>query len=425
MDVESLGSYIHNLAYQHGVTVQTLMKEVYKWSKKNLVPCTIDKPKIYTISNLNEYVRPTRTTFEALEILEHATGRHDLRSSTFISLHGGVYRASSVFVHDMQWCPICMQEFNLSGDDGYFKLAWHMLSITHCHIHRVPLISKCPECNSAQNSLAYMNKCGLCIECGKPLGFSVNMEQVGNSWELQGADLLELIDVIAKNPNEFYLLDDVKNVISKHLDNIIYNDYDTNSDTYLTVKDFESVLKGSKQVTLNTARQIAYKLGMKLSDLYLGEYSQTTGVLCTSWTDQLPTDLLPEKRVRSHNREKILKYLLTMVDGNVTQNPSTLVSIARAVGTSKGYLEYHFPIISKKIIQKRKEWQAEQQIQNKRAAKAVALKLLTDNKAAGQHISRKQALRILRETTDLPKHTLRNAINEVYELVWGEKYHAK
>ena len=422
VDIESLGSYIHRLAYTHGVTARSLIHDVFLWCKEDGLEFTEDKDGPRATDDLSAYVRPNETTKEAIQIFEHVTGRKDLASGTFIAVNDAFDRSSGMYISKFRWCPVCMQEFERAGDEGYFKLIWHLKSITHCNIHGAKLISKCPHCNSYQKTFGHKTECVKCQNCNGSLSGDVNTDDVASSWELQGSDLIDLVESIARNAELTFPADGVREVVSHHFDIAWESKKELEFWKLLPRDESIRIADGTMPVTLKTARKVAYKFGMKLSDLLMGVIKEISGMLDVSWTDQLPEDLKPKKRKKNHNRENILEHILNMIDENRKRQPHPLKAVAEVVGVSTGYLHYHFPIIAKKITDSYKEWQAEQLILNRRKAKAVALQLLTDGKAEGIIISRKQALRTLREATDLPKHVLRNAINEVYEFVWGEKY---
>ena len=90
---------------------------------------------------------------------------------------------------------------------------------------------------------------------------------------------------------------------------------------------------------------------------------------------------------------------------------------ASNVGVSTGYLNYHFPVLSNRIIAAHTIWKKEEKQRKKHAAYNEALKLIIHHKGNPSEFSKKGALKKIRQKTGLPKEVIRKAINDVHSLV--------
>src|SRR5690606_20062041 len=96
-------------------------------------------------------------------------------------------------------------------------------------------------------------------------------------------------------------------------------------------------------------------------------------------------------------------------------DPPSLKELAESVGVSVGYLSYRYPVLSKNVVIKHKKHADEAMRMKRSLALAKALDYFVSEKYGYVGSSRKQAYKILREETGLPKFVLKSAIQKAYE----------
>lgn len=420
VDVEALGSYIHRLAEAHGVSVNQLLKYAFKWYQNQNPDFRQDMPAIQSNGSLAVYVRPNNATQEMVDVLSCAASAPELRSGTFLALNDTLHRSTGVFSKHFRWCPSCMKEFIKSGDPGYFKLIWHLNDITNCHIHGDTLTDSCPHCGSHQDGYGPKKSCTHCQKCNQPLLKSHYSIDNQNTWELHGADLIDLVDEISRDPNLLYPSNSVRHLVSELYDRAWNNETHENLWKLIPRDDCIRIDSGNMPVTMIVARRTAFRLGMKLTDLLWGDIEQSNHILDPSWTDTLPEEISPKKRRRVHDRDAIFEKLVSILNQPPAIFPS-LAKIASETGTSDGYLKYRFPILSKRIIERYQQWKIERRLEMENKARDAALKYFTEEEE-GSVRSRKQAFREIRKRTGLPKHLLRKEINAVYSKLFPNSH---
>ena len=415
-DIEAMGSYVQRLSLLHGVTARHLLRHTFKWysSKKPHFRNTL--PAFDSYKSLSVYVRPNESTHELTEVLAAATGARDIRSGTFLAIRCALHRSVGTFSSHFRWCPSCMDEFRRSGDPGYYKLQWHIKAIKHCHIHGCKLVDRCNKCGSYQDGFGAKTICRICVKCGAELSEKVEVSDISCSWGLEGADLIELVREIANDSNLMYPDNSVQRLVS-HLFDIVW-DWQEEQKLWKQFPRDEclSIVSGHQAVTLNVARRVAFHLGVRLVDLLSGDIEKTTYLLDPDWGRKLPEDMRPKKRIYRYERDSVYEKLLAVLNSQTENISPPLREVARQVGVSVGYLHYHFPVISKRILDAHRRWKIERKNELRRNARLAAVQYIANSIDIGKPLSRKGTLRVLRENTGLPKHVLRAEINTAFEL---------
>lgn len=417
-DVEALGSYVQRLSLIHGVTANKLMKHTFSLYSSRNPNFRKSLPAFHSSGSLAIYVRPNEATHELAQVLAAATGVDDIRSGTFLALRNALHRSVGAFSRHFRWCPSCMDEFRRLGDSGYYKLQWHLEAITHCHIHGCELVDRCSNCGSYQDGFGLKTICRCCIKCGAELSECGSITNSVRSWELNGVELIELVEEIARDHNLMYLDNSVQRLIIRMFDDAWEKGEEQKLWKQIPRDECLSIVSGHKAMTLNNARRIAFYLGVRLTDLLHGDIENTPYLLDPDWGSKLPEDIRPKKRIHRHQRDAIYEKLLSVLDSHAENKALPLREVARQVGVSVGYLHYHFPVLCKRILDNHRQWKNERKLDLQKQARQAALEFFTQSIDSGKPQSRKGALRILRQETGLPKHVLRKEINTVYEIFW-------
>lgn len=409
-DVEALDSYLYRLAIVHGVSTETLIQQLLAWYRAMFPTRLQSTACILTAKDLSLFVRPNFATQRLLQALMDATGVDTLRCGTFVALGGAVARSVQTYSSSTRWCPGCMAEFVGAGDPGYFKLLWHLNDITHCPIHRLRLIDRCTNCEAYQRSKGRRHDCTSCSECGASLARGISEHDLMDSWKYEGADLIELVEVIANNPPLTFPHKGAWGAVRTTLEKIKSAEAEGNFLGTVYRSELALIANGRQAITLATARRLAYRFGMRISDLLAGTVAETTKILDPTWTAVLPSDMRPRKRHRPHNRKKIFEKMQTVLATYDAAHPPALRTVAKQVGVSVGCLEYHFPAVAHQIIERHRAWREKESQRKKLRARVAVLGFFTHERYALERKSRKNALRVLRAETGLPKNLLREEI---------------
>lgn len=416
-DVEAFGTYIHRLAIVHGVTTGKLLDHVLKWYAADHPEALNGLAGLQSTPDLCAYIRPNQATQQLVRILTHATGQKELRSGTFLALIDALDRSVGVFSARTRWCPSCMLEFEVVHDPGYLKLVWQLQAVTHCPTHGVLLRDKCTECGAHQSSFGKRNNCWTCCKCGEPLWRGVGSEEKSASWKTDGSDLIELVQLIANDPELTFPADGVRNALSAIFDKVWAQEQEGSFWELIPRDECINITTGHLPVSLTTARRLAFRLGIHLTDLLAGTVAMSPAVLDHAWTKVLPEEMRPRKRLRTHNKDKVREKLRGHLRRDeISSEPLSLEVTARLADVSVGYLHYHFPTLARRVIERRREWIEKQQQMKRLKTRAAVLEFFTSEKYSLERKSRKNALRVLRAETYLPKNLLRQEIATVLQI---------
>ena len=95
--------------------------------------------------------------------------------------------------------------------------------------------------------------------------------------------------------------------------------------------------------------------------------------------------------------------------------------VAKLIGVSKGYLEYHFPEICKTLSERFRKWEMQELLKKRQLARAEVLQYFNRDSDAYPNLSKTESLKSIREKTGLPKNMLREEINVIYSLLFKAK----
>ncbi|WP_289083745.1 hypothetical protein, partial [uncultured Spongiibacter sp.] len=154
---------------------------------------------------------------------------------------------------------------------------------------------------------------------------------------------------------------------------------------------------------------------VSLSALLSGDAIQSSSILTADWFCEFPPGFAPIERKHQRNHEKVLSALQKLLSSEGC--PPSKKEAARKLGVSVGYLEYRFPAVISRVVQNHREFVESQRRARKLEARRAALEYFVAPEYREAVKSRKQAYRVLRQETGLPKFMLKDAINDVYASV--------
>ena len=411
-EVESFSSYVLRLAKVHGVSVGRMLTELkaaYTRENPGWQEETVTDANPATLADM---VRPVDSAAELLEVVEHYTGVSGLRSTTFQALRQACYRSVGLFHNHMRWCPACFEEDLNLGMTPYFRLLWSFKDVTHCHKHGVPIVTRCPKCFGRQNSTSRVRGIHLCRKCKTPLLEKHRSEEAADrADESDYRDLRELTGFVASNPSLVFEDGAARRLLQAIFDRVW--DLEDEREFWKILPKEQSLMisYGDKKLTMKMLRRIAYRLGISLPGLLAGEVDCWTAQLDPRWLSELPANLHPAKRRRRHDRDALRARRQECRQSVDPTKPPPLVAVVKEIGISTGGMEYLFPATSKEIKGAFQKWRIEEKERKRLEATAAVFEYLASDRSPK---SRKDALRVIRDQTGLPKNVLREVISRSF-----------
>jgi len=364
------------------------------------------KHGIATLARVNQF------TWELRDRLAEFTGQ-DMSCEPLRFLDSQVYCISTE-IGTFRWCPECLAEMARIDAPLYFKQLWHMTAVGHCPVHRVRLSERCEFCGCKQHSLKAKHPVGYCAECGEPLfnrRIPLSTKDIQTSWECPSHDVLEIFEKAARPGMKVSGWLEARSFIHSMAVSADHGRRNSHITGELRELLYECRRNWRDNCRLISLRRLAYLMNMSLYDL----------LTCSSTAYPLPYSApelksLPEhlrrrkKTVRNHKYvyQKLVLYL------EEQQIPPSLKQAARFAQVSPGYLEYRFPSLVRRIVARYQAHRCQATLVNRYRAQAAALQFFTDDRYADHTRSRKEAYRVLKEETGLPKWVLKNAIQTAY-----------
>lgn len=408
-EAESLPSYIHRLSILHGVTVGQLLERIEKLAGRTNAPYR-NSPV------LAQFVRPNQTTQAIVEDLEKVTDQTGLAALTLLPLSDCLARDMSCYSKDMRWCPTCLGEQRVTGGVAYYKLVWHFADVKTCHLHRAPIERVCGHCGRHQNTLKVRVCASICQFCRKPHEAGRGGARASNfSWQNDAFDLCQL----AADMKGYANTPPKSSAPVEFLDSVF--DYywfaERERELYARVDHHEmlSILHGETPITLRTLRKYAFQLGLAIDSFLCSDAPYEPAFLLKQ--SYLPESFKPasrQKRDHEATLDRIQQVLAEAGPG------ISLRRLAERAGVSAGYISHRLPHVKRKVVDERRAHQVREKERKRQEAIAAAFEYLTrDDRLFIK--SKKQALRVLRRETGLPKNVLREAIGRAFEKALPEQ----
>ena len=177
--VESLTSYIARLADAHCVFPGVLMEKIIVPLAFGFSPRKGAQALFKGDGNKSNLLNATGTRAKrAVQELEKLTLRKDPHHLTLLTWTEALYIRGLIRL-TRAWCPLCYEEWRISGQTVYDPLLWALLPVTVCVHHHVHLSQFCPyeDCRRQLPGLAWRSRPGYCSYCHRWLGNSQGMMQ--------------------------------------------------------------------------------------------------------------------------------------------------------------------------------------------------------------------------------------------------------
>lgn len=415
-EVESLPSYLHRLSYKHGVYVGELLRYCYRQIEDHEEILSA-LPFLPSYIGVHSLLRSNKLAKGVQLMLSYMT-RQPLQRATVSVFNGPLTLSRGELHHGFRWCPECFAEMEAFGQDCYFKLIWQLRALLACPVHRTPFLTECDHCGCDQTTYKKKRPLGRCQECGATLSkrkARLKKKDIVSSWQDIGRDVVELFsDIATYGPDSL-----TSTGIWQSLDQIFDYCWRTGREDefyqLLSRDQLLSVIHFKRTLCLNDARKVAFGLGVSLYDLISGNAAHVTQALDFGHFCPFPPSFMETSSKFKRDHRAILKKLARLLKSKV--DPLSLKATAAELDVSVGYLEYRFPEQVKQLVSRHQAYIEQQKLAKKRLAQSKALEYFAG--CDEQMVSRKQAYRVIREETGLPKWMLKDAISSAYMASFG------
>lgn len=412
-EVESLPSYIHRLAFKYGIYVGELLRFVVRQAERDEI-YQGKIPALPRYIHVHDILRRNTLASGLIEALEYLT-RQSLQGATVSIFNGPLTMSRGELHKGFRWCPECLGEMAMMGEEPYFKLIWQFRAVLACPVHRSPFLDKCDHCGCDQTSYVKRRPLGRCQDCGKPLSArrrKLKTQSLSTSWQDIGRDVLGLLADLDRYGYSSVPADGVFRSLDQLFDHYWRQNREEDFYQLLDRDQLLSILYGKKALCLNAARKVAFGLGISLYDLISGNAAQTSAALDFGGFCPLPPSFMETSERFTRDHESILRKLRLLAADDA--EPLSLKATATKLGTSVGYLEYRFPLYVKNITARYQHFKQVEHLKKLYLAQKHSLEyFLSESEGSGPK-SRKQAYRLLRKETGLPKWLLKKAIQVAY-----------
>lgn len=350
-EIEAFGSLYCRMALAHSVSIYALTTHLRTWWKRKQPDDDSAKKNVTNAMNpMLCGIGPNVSTFT--NIVGNATGCTILDRTTLLSLRPAISQNGHALVRKGRvWCPSCMAEDANSKSQFYDRLIWAIPAIKRCPVHKVALESTCPQCGRAQAHYHHLGHMDLCYVCKNPLLSDPS------KWKV----------VLHPLPYEKECLQLVKEISTGNLGAVVEDAYG------IFIKEFSDYLSpmGAKisrhtyrasrrpQQARETTRPRFMTLlkrcmafGIDPTDLFRDPVGAAKSACILEFARlDLPADIKPRKSAELV--ELALERLRSELSKCDYDRLPSLVEIARDLGVSKGFLNYHHGDICTKYARHR------------------------------------------------------------------------
>jgi hypothetical protein len=339
VEIEAFGSLFCRMAIAHSVSIYALTTHLREWWKHK-VPGD-ERAKRNVTNSMNPMlcgIGPNVATY--VNIVEDATGCRTLNRTTLLSLRSAISLSGHQLVRKGRaWCPACMDESKKGDHPFYDRLLWAVEVIKRCPVHKIALESNCPHCGRLQAHYHHLGQMLLCYVCKKPILSPSSTWKVVLNPPLYEKECLNLVNEISTGRIMCVAEDAYGIFINEFADYLSPLGLKISRQAYRTCRRPQRAREATRPRFATLLRRCA-AFGIEPSDLFRDpiEAAKSACLLEFARLD-LPHDLKPRRSVdlvrlswdRLHSK---------LAEAEYSQLPS-LAGIARDLGVSKGFLNYH------------------------------------------------------------------------------------
>ena len=360
-EVESLLSFWCRLSETHGLSVNQLSTEMTFWGERHGLqfPKSLLYGRVLSMCSYGDHVQ------RMVNIVEAATGSRGLQAGTLLALKDVLAPSGSRALKKYKaWCPRCYQDDEKTHEVCYDRLFWAIEAIDRCPIHKLRLQTHCPHCGSSQrypHASGIVSACHTCEEplIGPPKSWEVALRP--GYAESNISSLLAHFSKLDAQPAR-------KNAFQE------YSLYATQIRSSKLIAAEKSIKPHRKRVpppTLQTLLKVATRDG---ADLVLMVIDPKESIRQSPQLANFNISLDVIRRMRTPelvvNRTREMLEKASEGDGS-----KSFAAHCREIGVTKGFAQYRFPELCKKVVRR---WWARRAAQRWREIRK-AMRLLVDS----------------------------------------------
>lgn len=340
IEVEAFGSVICRMARAHSVSIYTLAMHLRHWWRK-LHP-EDDRAKQNVINATNPMLCGYGSNVDTyVSIIASATGCQNLGRTTFLPLKAALEpNGHHVVRADRAWCPACLEEAYQDGVEFYDRLAWALDVTQRCPVHRIQLSTKCPHCQAIQLHYHHLGHMEFCCKCKNSLRCPSTAWQLMHDAPLYEREALDLVAGVSGGglqvvPGAYGIFirsfAEYLSPLGKKISKFAYK-----------ASRRPQLDREERNPRLDTLFKRCAALGVNPSDVLSDpEGAAKSACLLEFARLDLPTSARPRRpgELLVLARDRLEREL----DEDRTDPIPSLRQIAREIGVSPGFLNFHFP----------------------------------------------------------------------------------
>ena len=360
-EVESLLSFWCRLSEIHGLSVNQLCTEMGFWGDRHgfQFPHSLLYGRVLSMCSYGINVE------KMVRAVEAATGSKGLQAGTLLPLKDVLapYGRQALKKHKA-WCPRCYQDDEQVHEVCYDRLFWAFEAIDRCPIHKLKLLTHCPHCENLQrypHASGILSKCHTCEDSliGHPKDWEVALRP-----SYAESNISNLLEHFSKPDCRLAR----KNAFQE------YSLYATQIRSSKLMAAGQSIGSHRRKVplpTLQTLLRVAMRDG---ADLVLLVTDPKEAVRHSSQLTNFNISLDVIQRMRTP--ELVIDRTRKMLEkASLCDGSKSFAAHCREIGVTKGFAQYRFPELCKKVVRR---WGARKTAQRSREIRE-AMRLLVDS----------------------------------------------
>lgn len=287
-----------------------------------------------------------------VSIVREATGSETIARTTLLALKNELDpNGHSAVRWNRAWCPACLNEAYRDGRQFYDRLAWAIPAIQRCAIHKISLSTNCPTCHAPQLHYHHLGAMDHCCKCKNSLRSAPATWVAAPQVPLYERECLDLVMKISMG--ELWIAPEAYRVfITTFAEYLSPLGKKISRFAYKAPRRPQLAREG-RPPRLDTLLRRCAAFGVNPTDVLSDpEGTAKSACLLEFARLDLPSSAKPRRAVELINlaRSRLENELN---EAGLDTVPS-LRQIAREVGVSTGFLNFHFPDLIKKYSALRK-----------------------------------------------------------------------
>lgn len=302
-NVESLTGYIARLAQTHCMpTGQLICRELIPILKPEYASNAIDVYK--TVVSEQESRAYNCTGLMASKFVNQfqiLTGCNQLQFLTLLIFTEVLY-PKDLFRSFKAWCPVCYQQWQMTGQVLFEPLIWSFKQVTICQHHLQSLQTNCPHCQKSMHFIEWNSRPGYCSKCGEWLGTPKKLESQGSplheiEWQLWVINNIGKLIATAPNLSSAPKREIIARSIIDYMNQLTsVNQADFAQICGISSEGLGKLRTGKSIPTLTTALQICSCLKIELIHLLNGQIvSLSNDTIATLLASHQQSKIVPTK----------------------------------------------------------------------------------------------------------------------------------